>query len=219
MEETTTTEPSTAVEPTVTNETTGETTETTYADGTFKTVSDLEKGYTELRSSYSKKLGGFDGSPEDYTYNDGIEKNDFMETWGKDNQLSNDGMNSLIEGYTNYQNEQAQAYQAEQVKLLGDEAQARMINVNDFLNANIGENHNIDTQSAAGIESIEKLIAMTKQTAPATQEARPAIDAEQVKAMRFAIDSNSGARRMSIDPAYRAKVEKLEQEMYNSRVS
>jgi len=90
-----------------------------------------------------------------------------------------------------------------------------MTNVNDFLNANLGDAHGVDVQSAKGIEGIEKLIAMTKQTTPVTQESRPTIDKEQVKAMRFAVDKNSGERRMSIDPAYRAKVEALEAEMYN----
>jgi len=220
-DETTTAEPSTTVdsattEATVTDTATGETTETSYADGTFKSISDLEKGYTELRSSYSKKLGKFDGSPEDgYKYTDEFAKNDFIDKWGTENQLSQTGLESLVTGYENYQNEQTQAFQEEQVKLLGDEAQTRMANVADFLKANLGEDHSVDAQSAKGIESIEKLIAMSKQTAPAVQEAKPSYDKEQIKAMRFAVDPNSGERKMSIDPAYRAKVEKIEQEMYN----
>jgi len=214
-ETTAATEPSTTVEATV-ESTTEEATETSYADGTFKSVSDLEKGYTELRSSYSKKLGGFDGTPEDgYKYTDDFAKNDFIDTWGVENQLSQAGLESLVTGYENYQNVQQQAYQTEQVKLLGDTAQERMTNVNDFLNANLGDAHGVDVQSAKGIEGIEKLIAMTKQTAPVTQESRPTMDKEQVKAMRFAVDKNSGERRMSIDPEYRAKVEKMEAEMYN----
>jgi len=214
-DETTSTEPSTTVEATVTDTTTGETTETTYAEGTFKSVSDLEKGYTELRSSYSKKLGGFDGAPEAYKYNEEFVKNDFIDKWGAENQLSQTGLESLVTGYEASQNEQMEAYQAEQIKALGDTAQERMTNVNDFLNANLGEAHGVDVQSAKGIEGIEKLIAMTKQTAPATQESRPTMDKEQVKAMRFAVDKNSGERRMSVDPEYRAKVEALELQMYN----
>ena len=191
--------------------------ETTYVDGKYKSVSDLETGYKELQSSYSKKLGGFDGAPEEYKVNEGVESNDFIESWGRENQLSNDGLNSLIEGYDKYQQEQGEKYQQEQVAILGENATERLTNVNDFLKANVGENHGIDTQSAAGIESIERLIAMTKQSAPAAQAAQaPIVDADKVKAMRFAKDE-FGNRRMSSDPAYRTKVEALEAELYGRK--
>ena len=58
---------------------------------------------------------------------------------------------------------------------------------------------------------------MTKQSAPAAQAAQaPIVDADKVKAMRFAKDE-FGNRRMSSDPAYRTKVEALEAELYGRK--
>ncbi len=217
----TTTETTTAA-PETTSETTTEATtvnnegttvsETSYLDGKYKTVSALEDGYKELQSSYSKKLGGFDGTPtEGYVYKDGVAKNEFVEKWGKDNQLSNDGINSLLEGYSSYQESEHQAYQAEQTKLLGNDATTRITNVNDFLNANLGENHGVDVQSAAGIEGIEKLIALSKQQAPATTQIAPTMDADTLTAMQFEKDGQ-GNRRLSTDIDFQRRYNKLRAE-------
>lgn len=189
--------------------------ETTYLDGKYKSVSELEKGYRELQSSYSKKLGSFDGAPEQYTINEGLEVPDFLQDWGKNNQLNNDGINSLVENFNSYQEQQNEAIVAEQMKALGDNAKDRITNVNDFLRANLGDNHGIDTMSAAGVESIEKLIAMTKQAAPAVASSKPAIDSDTLAQMRFAKDEN-GNRRMATDPEYRARVEALANDFYQN---
>ena len=58
---------------------------------------------------------------------------------------------------------------------------------------------------AKGIEAIEKMMKLSQGTAPANTPATPTIDADKLKEMRFAKDEN-GNRRMSTDPAYRAKV-------------
>ena len=95
-----------AAAPTATTETTTDTlvegsdTEVTYAGGKYKSVSDLEKGYNELQSTFSKKLGAFKGAPEDgYTLAEGVESSPRLEAlqeWGKENQLSNDALNDII---------------------------------------------------------------------------------------------------------------------------
>jgi len=59
----------TTTAPTETVEATTDEVAISYVDGKFDSVSALETSYKELQSSYSKKLGGFDGSPEDgYKY-------------------------------------------------------------------------------------------------------------------------------------------------------
>lgn len=224
MEETTTvasTEPT--VEATTTNETTGETTETTYAGGKFKSASALEQGYTELQKSYSQKLGAFDGSPEAYTLAEGKEANDFtsfVETWGKDNQLSNDGFNSMSDAYNKFQEEQAKAndlaqqnYLKAEREKLGEHADTRLKNATDWLKANLGEEsiNVVDKMmgGAEGIEVIEKIMKLTNGTSPTSIPATIKPDADKVKAMRYAKTEN-GERRMSVDPAYRAKVMEAE---------
>ena len=58
---------------------------------------------------------------------------------------------------------------------------------------------------AKGIEAIEKMMKLSQGSAPAPVNTAPAIDADKLKAMRFAKDE-FGNRRMSTDPAYRQKV-------------
>lgn len=190
---------------------------TTYVDGKYDSVSALEDGYRNLQKSYSQKLGGFTGAPDEYTLNDGLEANEVLAEWGKENQLSNDGYNTIIDKMRESQLAQEEAFRAEQIERLGENADYRLKNVVDFAKANFGE-ESIDTfdtmiQTAEGVELMEKIISLTKEAKPAEIKTAP-IDADKVKAMRFEIDKNSGLRRMSIDPEFRAKVEKLEAELY-----
>lgn len=201
-------------EATVVDESTGETvSETLYANGKYKTVSDLEKGYVELQKSYSQKLGAFNGAPEDYELKEGVTAPEFLTAWGKENQLNNDGLNTLMEQFNSHQQEENARYQEEQLKALGKNATERLNNINDFLKANIGENHGIDTASAAGIESLEKLIAQTKQPAPAEQKSKPMVDGDKLNYMQFQEKDAHGNRRYQTDPEFRARVLQLRSEM------
>jgi hypothetical protein len=211
-EETTTQE---TTEATTTDESTGEITETLYLDGKYKSVSDLENGYRELNKSYTQKtqeFGSFQGAPEEYTYNEGVEASDFATKWGKENQLSNDGLNSLVDGYNKYQEEQIVEYQNTQLEALGENGKERIQNVNDYLNANLGEDHGLDVDSAKGVEALERLISSSKQAAPVSRPTAPSANRDDIREMRFAKDEY-GNRKMSSDPAYRAKIEALEREM------
>jgi len=67
--------------------------------------------------------------------------------------------------------------------------------------------------SAKGVEMMEGLMKQMQGTAPAPAQQNQTVSKETLSEMRFAIDKNSGERRMSIDPAYRQKVEALEAEM------
>ena len=212
-------------EATTVDQSTGESTETSYANGKFKAVSELEKGYLELQKSYSQKLGKFDGAPEEYSLNEGFESVGTAETlmaWGKENQLSNDGLNSLIAKMTEAETASVSAYKTQQMEALGKDATTRIANATDWVRANLGEDavEGINSMwvGAKGIEAIEKIMKLSQGTAPTVAPARPAVDADSLRAMRFAKDE-FGNRRMETDPAFRQKVLEAEASLRGTEFS
>lgn len=195
--------------------------ETSYLDGKYKSVSDLEKGYRELQSSYSKKLGAFEGAPEAYELAEGIEPNSRIEAlqeWGKENQLSNKALNEIIQMDMEKQQAEIAEYIANEKAQLGSNADARLQNVTDWAKANFGEDAigplGDMLTSAEGVKLFEKIIKASQGTAPAPSQPAQKLDAEQIRQMRFAKDEY-GNRRMSSDPAYRAKVIALEEQLHS----
>jgi len=194
-----------------------------YANGKYNTVSDLESGYAELQKSYSSKLGGFDGAPEEYALGEGVESSsriEALQAWGKENQLNNDALNSIIAMDSEAQDAANTAYTAEQKEVLGKDADARIQNVVDWGRANLGEDA-LSTlgdmiTSAKGVEVFEAIAKMSQGTAAAqVSQPKAMMDRDTIKAMRFANDQ-FGQRRMSSDPQYRAKVEAAEAEFLTS---
>lgn len=194
-----------------------------YADK-FKSVSDLEKSYIELQSTFSKKLGAFEGAPESYTTPEGFDGDstyDFVASWGKENNLSEKGLHDLVSKYRANQQAAQDAYIKSEIEKLGGDADIRIRNASDWVKANFGEDTLNDMNAmfpgARGIETIEKLQKMMQQGGVVSNApTKPSIDGDQIKAMRFAKDE-FGNRRMSVDPAYRAKVEALEAEFYSKQ--
>ena len=211
---------------TVTTDNNGNPTETemSYAGGKYKSVSELEKGYTELQSTFSKKMGAFKGAPESYELAEGIESNtriDALQEWGKENQVSNEALNSIIAMDREATAKATEAYVAEQKELLGKDADTRLTNISDWARANAGEDmmdaFNGMITSAKGVELMEKLMKVSSGTAPAAAASPTTTHSrETLREMRFAKDANSGERRMSVDPQYRAKVEAAEAEFIAS---
>ena len=222
------TEAATATEATTVDSSGAEQSVTTYLDGKYSSVSELENGYRELQSSYSKKTQEYNENtsnfaqtkaPEAYELAEGIESNyriDALQAWGKENNLSNDALNGIISADIEAANTQREQYVSEQKGLLGKDADARLTNISDWGRANLGE-ENMDAfnemvTSAKGVELFEKLSKMSQGTqAAAVAQPKTMVDRDTVKEMRFANDVN-GNRRMSTDPQYRAKVEKMEKE-------
>jgi len=196
---------------------------TAYLDGKYTSVSALEEGYRELQSSYSKKLGAFDGSPEEYTLpEDKPEITELLTEWGKDNQLSQKGMDAFLEKYnaydsTNKETQEAKVaeYKKAEMTKLGENADYRVKNATSWVQANLGE-EGVDVLNnlggAKGIEVVEKIMALAKGVSPTAAPAAVIPDKDKIRAMRFAKDEY-GNRRMSSDPAYRAKVETLEAQL------
>lgn len=211
-------------EPTVVDQNGNAQSETTYNYGgkEWKSVSDLGKSYEELQSSYSKKLAGFDGAPENYTMQEGKEADSVISAiqgWGLENQLSQKGFDGLLEVYENIQKEQEETFEKEQeeayneaLKGLGDNGNERLQNAQDFIKANFGEQYG-EIVAPDGVEFVEMIMDKMKQPAPAKQTSTAIVDKDQIQAMRFAKDEH-GNRRMSVDPDYRKKVEAAEAEFY-----
>lgn len=190
--------------------------ETIYADK-YNSVGELESAYKELQSTFGKKMGAFEGynAEEGYSLPEGEmtaeqqSQVDFLQTWGAENQLSNTGLNSLAQAYSEHQNSQHQAKMDEAYKQLGENADRRLANVRDYLTANLGEDATKalakNMNDAESIIALEKLISGTKGSQPAPVQQTTTLSKEKVEAMRFAVDEN-GDRRMSVDPAYRQQV-------------
>jgi hypothetical protein len=217
VEETAEQTPETAPETTVEG---GDTQTTTkYADK-YDSVSELEKAYTELQSSYSTKLGGFTGAPEEgYKLPEGeisdSEKAmiDMLGEWGTAHQLNNDGFVELVSKYTELQTANKEAQIQAEFQKLGEGAETRLKNTRDWIAANLGEDAVKSLAktmtTAESVQAMEKLIGMTKQAAPAVTQAEQFLSAEKVKEMRYAVNDN-GDRLMSIDPKYRQEVLRAE---------
>ena len=213
MEQTTETQVETpATEtPTPATETPTPTTETKLYADKFETPEALEDSYKELQSSFSKKLGGFTGAPEEYTASDSPVQG-LLEEWGKENNLNQDSFTSLVEGYDKYQEEQHDSQIAQAREELGKDADQRIKNVQDFLFAQLGEELTADfadaLNSSAAIKSIEILMNKNNSTkGPAKLETTS--KADDINALRFAVDE-FGNRKMSIDPEYRKRILELE---------
>jgi len=179
----------------------------------YKTVEAQARSYAELES----KLGGFTGKPEQYTLGEGVEvdANDPLfkglgEIGAKYN-MNNDMYQEIVGMYNNYQQEGAQAYREQQLAELGDEANTRIKNIQDWVGANVPEAYRDNflnwSQSAKDIEAIETLIGMTKGQKMASEATptAPAFTEEGLAELQFATNDR-GQRLMSVDPAHARKV-------------
>lgn len=201
-----------------TTETSGDNPTITYA-GKYNSVGDLENAYIELQSTFSKKMGAFEATPEQYTFSqEGFESNDMSDalgTWGKENSLSNDGINSLYDALGTLDTARAtaqtasdEAYMKEQTEALGQNATSRIKNTSDWVRANIGEEAadsiNQMWGGAKGIEAIEKIMKMSQGAAPVNTPAAEHMTLEKVNAMQQALDQY-GNFKMN-DPQYATMV-------------
>ena len=196
---------------------------TSYMDGRFDSVTALEQGlttsekrYEDYRSMNDKRFGSFVGSPEAYEMNEGLEASDSLQAYARENQFSNDALNGLVEFYNGEMNTRNEAFATAQREALGTDADARLNNVQDWAKANLGADA-MDAfkgmiTSVKSVEMFEQIMKMNNGTAPAqVSQPKTIVDRDTVKSMRYATDEYGG-RKMSSDPTYRAKVEKMEAE-------
>lgn len=138
----------------------------------YKSLTDQAAAYPELAS----KFGGFTGAPDEYelSFPDGVEgewvDDDPMmanfKSWAKENNLNQEGFTNLL--HMHLQNEfdnQGQDRESE-LAAIGDNAQSRLQNINDFAKANLSEEDYqgilAATTTAQGVKAVEALIAQTR---------------------------------------------------------
>ena len=194
----------------------------------YKTVEDQAKAYSELE----KRLGGFTGPPEEeYTVPDikgldaGVIENNPMIQWFK-NASREAGMNQhaferFVSGYLITEQEMITAHQQRELSALGDKAQTRLNDIQDWGNGNLSKEQMLIyrgvASTAVGVNLLETMIGKTREAKLArdSNTAQPSghTTREELKKLLVAVDEN-GNRKMSRDPEYRTMVNKLYQERY-----
>ena len=178
----------------------------------YKTVSDQAKGYDELES----KFGAFTGAPEEGKYE--IEGMDLENSpllkltaeWGAENQLSNDGLASLIERVNGLAQEQIEQDSANAKEALGENADKRLNDLSQWGKNNLSpeefEQFQGLAQTAGHVGVLEKLIAKTKNSKLVKEDAIIKNDksaTEELQEMQLATDDKGN--RLMDNPDYRKK--------------
>ncbi len=199
----------------------------------YKTVAEQAKAYKELEG----RFGAFTGSPEEYTIpelsedikNQGVEIDPddpligkAME-FAKANHMNQEGFNNMVDLYAQTQIAEQMALddlQQEEFKALGHNAETRLSNLNSWANKNMPtelfENFQKLATSADAVQTLERLVAMTRSAPINPNELTPAagITAEEVNELRFAKDEH-GNRRMR-DPSYAKMVKEKSDTLYGT---
>jgi len=181
------------------------------------------ESYTQL----SSKFGSFTGAPDAYEFalseqltENGIELDaddplisQFTEM-AKEANMSQDMANKLVNMFVESEyarsganGEAETARQAEQMALLGDNANQRVANISNWAKANLtaeqAEGLQDAATTAAGVQAIEALIAKSKNAPMQTADINPAgaTNMAELQALQFARDEH-GNRKMAVDPSY-----------------
>ncbi len=186
----------------------------------------------ESYNQLSSKFGAFTGAPEAYEFSlseqlteNGVEfdsENPLVSQFtelAKEANMSQDMANQLINMFVESQyadgvagQEAETARVAEEMTKLGDNAQQRVSNIENWAKANLtpeqAEGLQDAATTAAGVQAIEALIAKSKNAPMQTDGVAPAdsISMSELQALQFAKDEN-GNRKMATDPAYRKMVQ------------
>jgi len=181
----------------------------------------------ESYNQLSSKFGAFTGAPESYEFalseqltEAGVELSGddplitkFTEM-AKDSNMSQDMANQLVNMFVESQyadsvsdGEAEEARVAEEMGKLGDSAQQRVNNIDNWARANLTPEQVEGLQdaatTAAGVQAIEALIAKSKNSPMQTGDVNPAsaVSRQELESLQFAKDEN-GNRKMQTDPAY-----------------
>lgn len=197
-----------------------------------ESIAEQAKAYTEL----STKFGAFTGAPDEYTevvlsdelkeLGIEIDKDDPMlkaaQEFAKESNMSQEGLSGLVNLYAMQQVAEKKAedeYKADQMKELGNNAEARITNIQQWASKNL------DAETLAGLEgfatnagavkALEQIIKLTGNKSVDVDESKgnPGVDESEVKAMQFELDDH-GNRRINTDKAFKAKYEKARNDLY-----
>lgn len=205
-----------------------------YKADKYKSVGEQAKAYSELE----KRFGAFTGAPKDGAYvfklPEGVTGEFDKEhplfqnfnKWAKDNQLSQDGYNSVLGMFAEY--EASMAPNMATIKSqLGSDADLRINNIAQWSKANLTpEEYSTIRGAATGnnaatvFKALEAVIAKTKQAV--MPKANTDVTATQQTTEQRLNDmqakrNDKGQRLYEIDPKYRAEVESLRMDFYKQQ--
>lgn len=191
------------------------------------------KAYNEL----SGKFGAFTGAPEEYEVAVSeeltelglvMDKDDPMVQeamkFAKESNMSQEGLNNMLNLYSMQmiaENKASQDFAAEQMKALGPSAESRTQNISQWANKNLDEETATAiagmATTAESVKAIERLITMSRSAPMDSDSSAPVANAgiEEVNAMQFEKDENGG-RRIQTDKAFRARYQKMRNEVYGT---
>jgi len=187
----------------------------------YKSVDEQAKAYPEL----AKRFGGFEAAPEEYSIPEGLEDSplddgllDIVKAFGKEHHMGQGAFNELVSKATEYQIQQQEEIREQEMKALGDNAQERIDNIKDWINVNapkdVVEKIMPMANSAEAVEALEFLISKTKGSKVADDNAQPATKISQSEYAEMLMAKDKGGNlRISTDPEYKAKIDKLTLEM------
>ena len=199
----------------------------------YKTVEDQAKAYTELE----KKLGEKNeliGAPEDGKYEltmpegiegEFIEGDPLMEAFTKkaaELNLSQSAFDQILHTYLTQEANTLKTNKENEVKLLGDNADRRIEALGKWGSANLdAETYEVFrgvASSAAGVALLESMISNSRdhriQDTNNTHTPATGLTPEKVREMANKVDEKTGQKLMSIDPAYRKKVDQAYEDLY-----
>jgi len=194
----------------------------------YKTVSDQAKAYVDLES----KFGAFTGAPDEYAFTisdelkeKGVELSaddpmikSFTEL-AKESNMSQEIANKLVNMFIEDEfakgqgSEEAETARiADEMKLLGDNAENRVKNIALWAAANMDPESAKGledlTTTAAGIKAVESLIAKSRNSEMVNHDMTGTghVDMAEITKLQFEKDDN-GNRRMATDPVFRKMVQ------------
>lgn len=204
---------------------------------------DAEKGeanYENLAKSYGeleKRFGSFTGAPEDYEVqlseevtSKGVELDvehpliPEAKEFAKNLQMNQEGFNQMMDLLGTYEKARSDALQEEMaadIKSLGDNADRRINNLNQWASANLSgdmlEGFKDAAVSANAVQALEQIVSMTRSAPlqPNEGSAADTVSESEVREMQFAKDEH-GNRRIQTDKAFKAEYEKKRDMLYGT---
>jgi hypothetical protein len=195
----------------------------------YKSAEDQAKAYLDAE----KRLGKFTGAPdtydvdkyaEDRLFSHDSEKFQQFSSMAKEMGVNQEGFNQLMDFYTKDRNEiiESLRYSEDRERsALGDDADHRIDNANRFLRATLDvDEYEAAVSKLTTHESIELVEMMMKATSPKKLPSQGGnnpngITKESLDSMRYTKNEN-GSYRMSTDPEYAARYNKMAEEFYGT---
>ena len=183
----------------------------------YKSVEQQAKAYKDA----SKLLGGFTGAPEKYELPSEIaskaensELLGILDEVGRTYNMNNEAYTDLVNKYIGFQEKQQQVFQQEQLKQLGENGEARISHIKDWVNANVPQDLvpklvNVAT-TADAIEMIEFFMNKSKGTKPANEVSlnTPAMSESEYAEALLKKDAH-GNLLAATDKDYKKKIDEL----------